>query len=103
MHAISHITGGGLLENIPRVLPEHLAAKLDPASWTQPKIFQWLQDQGNIATSEMYRVLNCGVGMVVVISKESSNEAINHLNSCGENAWLIGEVVQFYGKQVVIK
>ena len=103
VHAISHITGGGLLENIPRVLPDHLAAKLDPASWTQPEIFQWLQDQGNIATSEMYRVLNCGVGMVVVISKESSNEAINHLNSCGENAWLIGEVVQFDGKQVVIK
>ena len=103
VHAISHITGGGLLENIPRVLPEHLAAKLDPASWTQPEIFQWLQDQGNIATSEMYRVLNCGVGMVVVISKESSNEAINHLNSCGENAWLIGEVVQFDGEQVVIK
>ena len=103
VHAISHITGGGLLENIPRVIPEHLAAKLDPASWTQPEIFQWLQDQGNIATSEMYRVLNCGVGMVVVISKESSNEAINHLNSCGENAWLIGEVVQFDGQQVVIK
>ena len=103
VHAISHITGGGLLENIPRVLPDHLVAKLDPASWTQPEIFQWLQDQGNIATSEMYRVLNCGVGMVVVISRESSNEAINHLNSCGENAWLIGEVVQFDGEQVVIK
>ena len=103
VHAISHITGGGLLENIPRVIPEHLAAKLDPASWAQPEIFQWLQDQGNIATSEMYRVLNCGVGMIVVISKESSNEAINHLNSCGENAWLIGEVVQFDGEQVVIK
>ena len=103
VHAISHITGGGLLENIPRVLPDHLAAKLDPASWTQPEIFQWLQDQGNIATSEMYRVLNCGVGMVVVISRESSNEAINHLNSCGENAWLIGEVIQFDGQQVVIK
>ena len=103
VHAISHITGGGLLENIPRVLPDHLAAKLDPASWTQPEIFQWLQNQGNIATSEMYRVLNCGVGMIVVISKESSNAAINHLNSCGENAWLIGEVVQFDGQQVVIK
>ena len=103
VHAISHITGGGLLENIPRVIPQHLAAKLDPASWAQPEIFQWLQDQGNIATSEMYRVLNCGVGMIVVISKESSNEAISHLNSCGENAWLIGEVVQFDGQQVEIK
>ena len=103
VHAISHITGGGLLENIPRVMPSHLSAKLDSTSWTQPKIFQWIQNQGNIDSAEMYRVLNCGVGMVVVISKDSSNEAINHLNACGEKAWLIGEVVQFEGEQVIIK
>ena len=103
VHAISHITGGGLLENIPRVMPSHLSAKLDSTSWTQPEIFQWIQDQGNIDSAEMYRVLNCGVGMVVVISKDSSNEAINHLNACGEKAWLIGEVVQFEGEQVIIK
>ena len=103
VHAISHITGGGLLENIPRVMPSHLSAKLDSTSWTQPEIFQWIQDQGNIDSAEMYRVLNCGVGMVVVISKDSSNEAINHLNACGEKAWLIGEVGQFEGEQVVIK
>ena len=103
VHAISHITGGGLLENIPRVMPSHLSAKLDSTSWTQPEIFQWIQNQGNIDSAEMYRVLNCGVGMVVVISKDSSNEAINHLNACGEKAWLIGEVVQFEGEQVIIK
>ena len=103
VHAISHITGGGLLENIPRVMPSHLSAKLDSTSWTQPEIFQWIQDQGNIDSAEMYRVLNCGVGMVVVISKDSSNEAINYLNACGEKAWLIGEVVQFEGEQVIIK
>ena len=103
VHAISHITGGGLLENIPRVMPSHLSAKLDSTSWAQPEIFQWIQDQGNIDSAEMYRVLNCGVGMVVVISKDSSNEAINHLNACGEKAWLIGEVVQFEGEQVIIK
>ena len=103
VHAISHITGGGLLENIPRVMPSHLSAKLDSTSWTQPEIFQWIQNQGNIDSDEMYRVLNCGVGMVVVISKDSSNEAINHLNACGEKAWLIGEVVQFEGEQVIIK
>ena len=103
VHAISHITGGGLLENIPRVMPSHLSAKLDSTSWTQPEIFQWIQDQGNIDSAEMYRVLNCGVGMVVVISKDLSNEAINHLNACGEKAWLIGEVVQFEGEQVIIK
>ena len=103
VHAISHITGGGLLENIPRVMPSHLSAKLDSTSWIQPEIFQWIQDQGNIDSAEMYRVLNCGVGMVVVISKDSSNEAINHLNACGEKAWLIGEVVQFEDEQVIIK
>jgi len=103
VHAISHITGGGLLENIPRVLPKHLAARLDSNSWNQPEIFQWLQDKGNIKTSEMFRVLNCGVGMIVIISKESSNGTINHLNECGENAWLIGEVIKSNGEQVIIE
>ena len=103
VHAISHITGGGLLENIPRVLPENLAAKLSSTSWSQPDIFQWLQYQGNIDNSEMYRVLNCGVGMVVITSKEYSDEAINHLNACGEKAWLIGEVVHSTGEQVIIE
>jgi len=103
VHAISHITGGGLLENIPRVLPENLAAKLSSTSWSQPDIFQWLQDQGNIDNSDMYRVLNCGVGMVFITSKEYSDEAINHLNACGEKAWLIGEVVHSTGEQVIIE
>lgn len=103
VHAISHITGGGLLENIPRVLPSHLAAKLDSTSWIQPEIFKWIQNHGNIESSEMYRVLNCGVGMVVIIPKEFSVEAIKHLNACGEEAWLIGEVVQSNGEQVTIE
>jgi phosphoribosylformylglycinamidine cyclo-ligase len=102
VHAISHITGGGLLENIPRVMPDHLAAKLDTSSWELPEIFQWLQAEGNIATSEMHRVLNCGVGMVVIVPKESSSEAIKLLNSNGEKAWLIGEVVESKGEQVII-
>ena len=102
VHAISHITGGGLLENIPRVLPKHLAANLDQNSWELPQIFKWLQSEGNIDTMEMYRVLNCGVGMVVIVPKASSDEAINILKSCGENAWLIGEVIDSEGKQVLI-
>ena len=101
VHAISHITGGGLLENIPRVLPKHLAANLDQNSWELPQIFKWLQSEGNIDTMEMYRVLNCGVGMVVIVPKASSDEAINILKSCGENAWLIGEVIDSEGKQVL--
>ena len=103
VHAISHITGGGLLENIPRVLPDHLSAKLNSNSWSQPEIFKWLQKEGNIDSHEMYRVLNCGVGMVVIISKESSSQAIEHLSACGENAWLIGEVVHSKGEQVHIE
>ncbi len=102
VHAISHITGGGLLENIPRVLPKHLAANLDQNSWELPQIFKWLQSKGNIDTMEMYRVLNCGVGMVVIVPKASSDEAINILKSCGENAWLIGEVIDSEGEQVLI-
>ena len=102
VHAISHITGGGLLENIPRVLPDHLSAKLNSNSWSQPEIFKWLQKEGNIDSHEMYRVLNCGVGMVIIISKESSSQAIEHLSECGENAWLIGEVVHSKGEQVII-
>ena len=103
VHAISHFTGGGLLENIPRVLPDHLSAKLNSNSWSQPEIFKWLQKEGNIDSHEMYRVLNCGVGMVVIISKESSSQAIEHLSACGENAWLIGEVVHSKGEQVIIE
>ncbi|MGE4569947.1 MAG: phosphoribosylformylglycinamidine cyclo-ligase [Gammaproteobacteria bacterium] len=102
VNAISHITGGGLLENIPRVLPDHLAAKLDASSWQMPEIFQWLQAQGNIESSEMHRVLNCGVGMVVVVPKEGSEAAISKLNELGEVAWLIGEVVESTGEQVTI-
>ena len=103
VHAISHITGGGLLENIPRVLPDHLSAKLNSNSWSQPEIFKWLQNEGNIDSHEMYRVLNCGVGMVVIISKESSSQVIEHLSAFGENAWLIGEVVHSKGEQVIIE
>ena len=102
VHAISHITGGGLLENIPRVLPKHLAANLDQNSWELPQIFKWLQSEGNIDTMEMYRVLNCGVGMVVIVPKALSGKAIKILKSCGENAWLIGEVIDSEGEQVLI-
>ena len=102
VNAISHITGGGLLENIPRVLPNNLAARLDSSSWTMPDIFKWLQTEGNIDSKEMYRVLNCGIGMVVVTSKNSSQAVIDCLKDSGENAWLVGEIVNSTGDQVVI-
>jgi phosphoribosylformylglycinamidine cyclo-ligase len=102
VNAISHITGGGLLENIPRVLPNNLAAKLDTSSWTMPDIFKWLQTEGNIDSKEMYRVLNCGIGMVVVTPNNSSQAAIDCLKDSGENAWLVGEIVNSTGNQVII-
>ena len=102
IHAISHITGGGLLENIPRVLPKNLAAKLNSNSWETPEIFNWIQDQGKIDTNEMYRVLNCGVGMIVIVPKESLDDSIKLLNSNGEDSWLIGEIISSDGNQVLI-
>ncbi|CAC9630555.1 Phosphoribosylformylglycinamidine cyclo-ligase (EC 6.3.3.1) [uncultured Gammaproteobacteria bacterium] len=102
IHAISHITGGGLLENIPRVLPSNLAAKLDNTSWQLPDIFQFLQDSGNIEITEMYRVFNCGVGMVLILDTNASADAIKHLKAQGENAWLIGKIVKNDGEQVII-
>jgi len=92
VHAISHITGGGLLENIPRVLPENTAAVINTQSWNMPAIFNWLQQKGNIDATEMYRTFNCGVGMVICVSKDNAEAALKTLQSCGENAWIIGQI-----------
>ncbi|ABL02048.1 phosphoribosylformylglycinamidine cyclo-ligase [Candidatus Ruthia magnifica str. Cm (Calyptogena magnifica)] len=102
VHAISHITGGGLLENIPRVLPENLSAKLDASSWQLLSIFQFLQDNGNINMMEMYRVFNCGIGMVIIVPSEQSTDVIQHLNELDEHAWLVGEITSNQGNQVII-
>lgn len=92
IHAISHITGGGFWENIPRVLPQGTKAVIDGNSWEWPSIFNWLQEKGNVETFEMYRTFNCGVGLIVALPKEQANAAVDLLNSEGENAWIIGEI-----------
>lgn len=92
IHAISHITGGGFWENIPRVLPEGTKAVIDGKSWQWPAIFTWLQEKGNVETFEMYRTFNCGVGLIVVLPKDQANAAVKLLQSEGENAWIIGEI-----------
>jgi len=89
---MAHITGGGLLENIPRVLPENAVAMLDGISWRTPKLFDWLRTMGNVAPREMYRTFNCGIGMVVIVSKADADTAIKHLVASGETAWIIGEI-----------
>jgi phosphoribosylformylglycinamidine cyclo-ligase len=88
--ALSHITGGGLLENLPRVLPGDCNAQIDTTSWQWPAVFQWLQAQGNVDTTEMYRTFNCGVGMVLCLAPEDVSKALDLLNAAGHEAWAIG-------------
>ena len=92
IHAISHITGGGFWENIPRVLPKNTKAIIDGNSWEWPEIFQWLQEAGNVDTHEMYRTFNCGVGLVIALPQEQAERAIAILESFGETAWSLGHI-----------
>jgi phosphoribosylformylglycinamidine cyclo-ligase len=87
-----HITGGGLVENIPRVLADNLTAVLDGKSWTMPPLFQWLQQHGGVADAEMHRVFNCGIGMTVIVSKENADAAFAQLEAAGETVYRIGEI-----------
>lgn len=103
VHALSHITGGGLLENIPRVLPENAKAVIDCSSWELPDIFQWLQKEGNIENREMYRTFNCGVGMVVCVAKEDVNQALELLSDDGYMAKIIGHIEELNGSQEQIE
>jgi phosphoribosylformylglycinamidine cyclo-ligase len=92
VHALSHITGGGLLENIPRVLPDNAKAVIDLNSWQMPELFNWLQQNGNVDATEMYRTFNCGVGMVICVPSDEAEQALAMLAAEGENAWKIGEI-----------
>jgi phosphoribosylformylglycinamidine cyclo-ligase len=89
---LAHITGGGLTENIPRILPEMLAAELDWDSWDIPALFHWLQEEGEVAWSEMHRTFNCGIGMVAVLAEERAEAALRLLAVAGEQVWRIGRI-----------
>jgi phosphoribosylformylglycinamidine cyclo-ligase len=93
LKALSHITGGGLLENIPRVLPDNCSAEINTESWDWPEVFSWLQQQGNVDTEEMYRTFNCGVGMVLCLDASDAEKAHASLTSSGLHSWKIGEIV----------
>ncbi|WP_261844728.1 phosphoribosylformylglycinamidine cyclo-ligase [Aliamphritea ceti] len=92
VNALSHITGGGLLENIPRVLPESAKAVIDTQSWVMPEVFRWIQQLGNVENREMYRTLNCGVGMVVVVPADKADATLQILQDAGESPWVIGHI-----------
>jgi len=89
---LAHITGGGITENVPRILPDELHAAIDTGSWRQQPVFDWLQASGRIATDEMRRTFNCGVGMIVIIDADDADTAVDILAASGETAWQLGRV-----------
>ena len=101
VRALAHITGGGLLENLPRVLPADLGAKVDASSWQWPPIFRWLQEQGNVADDEMRRVFNCGAGMAVCVAEADAGNAVRLLEKAGETAWRMGRIEAAADNRVV--
>ncbi|MCW8890510.1 MAG: phosphoribosylformylglycinamidine cyclo-ligase [Sedimenticola sp.] len=101
IHAMAHITGGGLLENIPRVLPDGTRAVIDGQSWELPPVFKWLQEQGKVIESEMLRTFNCGVGMVVCVAPEDADKAIAELQDQGEQVWRLGQIEAHEGAPCV--
>ncbi|HEV2220152.1 MAG TPA: phosphoribosylformylglycinamidine cyclo-ligase [Casimicrobiaceae bacterium] len=90
---MAHITGGGLIENVPRMLPDAVQARLERATWPRPPVFDWLQEHGSVSDDEMHRVFNCGIGMVLVVSAPDAKAAVAMLNDAGERAFDIGAVV----------
>ncbi len=99
VHGMVHITGGGLVENIPRVLQPNLTAVLQRDSWTMPPLFSWLQQHGGVADDEMHRVFNCGIGMTVIVSKENADAAEAELKRLGETVYRIGSVRERQGDE----
>jgi len=92
LNGIAHITGGGLLENLPRVYPDHCRAILKKSAWPLPPLFQWLQKWGNVADQEMHRVFNCGIGLTLIVPPSQTNDLLAALKKQGEQAWLLGEI-----------
>ncbi len=90
---MAHVTGGGITGNLPRCLPEGVAARVDPRSWTRPPLFDWLQQAGNVDAAEMLRTFNCGIGLCVVVSAADATAAAAQLEAAGETVWRIGEIV----------
>ena len=101
VHAIAHITGGGLTENLPRVLPVHSKAVVDLQSWQRPALFQWLQERGGVAETEMRRTFNCGVGLVICVAAEDAEQAQAVLREAGETVWPLGHIAAAEGEPLV--
>ncbi|HET7464476.1 MAG TPA: phosphoribosylformylglycinamidine cyclo-ligase [Longimicrobium sp.] len=101
VRGLAHITGGGLVDNVPRILPKEVDARFDRASWTVPPLFRVLQREGGVEEREMFRAFNMGVGMVAVVTADRAEALVGELNAAGERAWLAGEIVPGDGKVVL--
>ncbi len=101
VHALAHITGGGLLENLPRVLPENTCGVINTSSWSMPAVFEWLQQNGNVEQMEMFRTFNCGVGMVVVVSEKDAEHTLQTLKENNTEAWQLGHIESSSGAAAV--
>ncbi|MBM3212997.1 phosphoribosylformylglycinamidine cyclo-ligase, partial [Candidatus Poribacteria bacterium] len=97
---LAHITGGGMLDNIPRILPKNCNAFIEKGKWEILPVFNLLQQKGKIDENEMYRVFNMGIGMVAIVSQQYADSIVNELYACGEKAYIIGKITE--GKRVVI-
>ena len=102
VHALAHITGGGVLDNIPRVIPAGLGVTLDKQAWSHPAVFDWLQNEGGIPETEMYRTFNMGIGFCVVVAPQDAQPALDALKRAGEDAIRIGTVTAQPGRTVTI-
>jgi len=101
VHAMAHITGGGITENLPRVLPNELSAKIDLSAWQLPEIFTWLQQQGNVEQSDMLVTFNCGVGMIVCVDSADEAATLALLAEQGETAFSLGKIVPAEKERVI--
>lgn len=102
IHALAHITGGGLIENIPRVMPAYTKATLYPTAWKRPVIFDWLQKTGNVAINEMHRTFNCGIGMVMIVNSADAQRSLDALAALGEQAWPIGAIEESLDEEPLV-
>jgi len=101
VHGLVHVTGGGLPENLPRVLPAGTEARIDRSAWTAPPVFDWLSAAGNVAPAEMLRTFNCGIGMAVILPRQRAQDALDLMAEHGERAWHIGEIAAGDGGAIV--
>ncbi len=103
VNAMCHITGGGLQENIPRVLPDNCKAIVNTQAWTMPPVFQWLREQGNVDAYEMYRTFNCGIGMIIAVPANEQDNALRILADAGEQTVILGEIAARNGNEVQVE